>query len=100
MWQSEKKNNLGDIVINDNINKIGIKNTYGEENIIAASDVCLKNIQKNGIRMAFIISLKSLCEDCECGCHFSDETKEYNNLYIEHCFLKRIFNAVKRYSFN
>ena len=44
-----KKNNLGAIVINDNINKIGIKNTYGEENIIAASDVCLKNIQKNGI---------------------------------------------------
>ena len=58
---------------------------------------CFQNL---GIRMAFIISLKSLCEDCECGCHFSDETKEYNNLYIEHCFLKRIFNAVKRYSFN
>ena len=52
------------------------------------------------IRMAFIISLKALMEDCECGCHYSDDNEEYNNLHVEHCFLKRIFNAVKRFNVN
>ena len=56
--------------------------------------------QSMGIKMAFIISLKSLYEDCECGCHYSDDNKEYNNTSVEHCFLKRIFNAVKRYTLN
>ena len=46
--------------------------------------------------MAFLISLKALMEDCECGCHFSENNEEYNNLHVEHCFLKRIFHAVRR----
>ena len=49
-----------------------------------------------GVKMAFLISLKALMEDCECGCHFSDNNEEYNNLHVEHCFLKRIFHAVRR----
>ena len=49
-----------------------------------------------GVKMAFIISLTAISEDCECGCHYCDNNEEYNNLYVEHCFLKRIFHAVKR----
>ena len=65
-----------------------------------SNNVAKSCFQNMGIKMAFIISLKSLLEDCECGCHYSGENKEYSNLSIEHCFLKRIFNAVKRYTLN
>ena len=65
-----------------------------------SNNVAKSCYQSMRIKMAFIISLKSLYEDCECGCHYSDENKEYNNTSVEHCFLKRIFNAVKRYTFN
>ena len=75
--------------------KLIIIDPLNPNNNVAKS--CYQNL---GIKMAFIISLKTLLEDCECGCHYSDETQEYNNLSVEHCFLKRIFNAVKRYTFN
>ena len=64
------------------------------------NNVAKSCFQYLGVKMSFIISIKSLFEDCECGCHYSDDNKEYNNLLVEHCFLKRIFNAVKRYTFN
>ena len=63
-----------------------------------SNNVAKSCFQNMGIKMAFIISLKSLLEDCECGCHYLFENKEYNNFTVEHCFLKRIFNAVKRYT--
>ena len=62
-----------------------------------SNNVAKSCFQYLGIRMVFIISLKALLEDCECGCHYEDNSEEYNNLHIEHCFLKRIFNAVKRF---
>ena len=65
-----------------------------------ANNVAKSCFQYIGIRMAFIISLKALLEDCECGCHYNDNNEEYNNLHVEHCFLKRIFNAVKRFNVN
>ena len=65
-----------------------------------ANNVAKSCFQYLAIRMAFIISLKSLLEDCECGCHYNDNSEEYNNLHVEHCFLKRIFNAVKRFNVN
>ncbi len=35
-------------------------------------------------------------EQCECGCHY--ETDILNDcMKMEHCVLKRIFNAVKRH---
>ena len=49
-----------------------------------------------GVKMAFIISLSAISEDCECGCHYCDNNEEYSTLHVEHCFLKRIFHAVKR----
>ena len=47
------------------------------------------------IKLAFMVSLKTLFEDCECGCHYLDE---YHNTNIEHCVLQRIFHAVKRFN--
>ena len=49
------------------------------------------------IKMSFIICLKTLLDDCECGCHYNQIGEKYDNLQVEHCFLKRIFNNVKRF---
>ena len=63
------------------------------------NNVAKSCFQTIGIKLSFIISLNTLYEDCECGCHYSQDNKEYNNETVEHCFLKRIFNAVKRLPF-
>ena len=62
------------------------------------------NVAKNtrqfkNIQLAFTIAAIAAKEECECGCHYETE---YLNDYMkmEHCILKRIFNAVKRYSIN
>ena len=47
------------------------------------------------IKLAFLVSLKSLFEDCECGCHYSEN---YDDINKEQCFLQRIFHAVKRFN--
>ena len=49
------------------------------------------------IKMSFIICIITLKEDCECGCHYTGSGEAYNNLNTDHCFLKRIFNSVKRF---
>ena len=62
------------------------------------------NVAKNtrqfkNIKLAFSIAAIAAKEECECGCHY--ETEYFNDFMImEHCILKRIFNAVKRYSIN
>ncbi len=50
--------------------------------------------------MSFIICIITLKEDCECGCHYTGNGEAYNNLNTDHCFLKRIFNSVKRFQLN
>ena len=62
------------------------------ENNVAKSCYQLLNL-----KMTFIVSLKALLEDCECGCHYNEDGEEYSNLKVEHCFLKRIFNSVRRF---
>ena len=64
-----------------------------------SNNVAKSCFQSFAIKLSFIISLNSLYEDCECGCHYSQDKKEYNNESVEHCFLKKIFNAVKRLPF-
>ena len=60
------------------------------------------NVAKNtrqfkNIKLAFTLGVIAAREQCECGCHY--ETECLNDcMKIEHCILKRIFNAVKRYS--
>ena len=94
------KNNINDL---DDLKYQNIAHTSGLiiiDPLNSSNNVAKSCFQYLGIRMAFIISLKALLEDCECGCHYTDNNEEYNNLHIEHCFLKRIFNAVKRFNVN
>ena len=94
------KNNANDL---EDLKYQNIQHTSGLiiiDPLNPANNVAKSCFQYLGIRMAFIISLKALLEDCECGCHYNDNTEEYNNLHVEHCFLKRIFNAVKRFNVN
>ena len=61
------------------------------------NNVAKSCIQFYNIKMSFIICLKTLLDDCECGCHYNQLGEHYENLQVEHCFLKRIFNSVKRF---
>ena len=48
------------------------------------------------IKLAFSLGAIAAREQCECGCHY--ETDILNDcMKMEHCVLKRIFNAVKRH---
>ena len=49
------------------------------------------------LKIAFIICLMTLEDDCECGCHYNQLGDKNDNIQVEHCFLKRIFNCVKRF---
>ena len=61
------------------------------------NNVAKSCLQYHNIKMSFIISLMTLQDDCECGCHYNQLGENYDNLQIEHCLLKRIFNCVKRF---
>ena len=61
------------------------------------NNVAKSCIQFYNIKMSFIICLKTLLDDCECGCHYNQVGENNDNLQVEHCFLKRIFNSVKRF---
>ena len=53
----------------------------------------------NNVKLAFTLGAIAAREQCECGCHY--ETECFTDcMKTEHCILKRIFNAVKRYSFD
>ena len=69
-----------------------IVDPLNSENNVAKSCFQLLNL-----KMTFIVSLKALLEDCECGCHYNEDGEEYSNLKVDHCFLKRIFNSVRRF---
>ena len=49
------------------------------------------------IKMAFIIAKMVTQEVCECGCHFFRADHINKNNSIEHSYLKRMFNSVKRF---
>ena len=95
------------ININDNEN---IFNEFEYHNMGHSSDLIIidplnhyNNVAKSclqfyNIKMSFIICLKTLQEDCECGCHYNQIGENYDNLKEEHCILKRIFNSVKRFT--
>ena len=90
------KNNMNDL---DDLKYQNIAHSSGLiiiDPLNPANNVAKSCFHYLGVKLSFIISQKALTEDCECGCHFSDNNEEYNNLHVEHCFLKRIFHAVKR----
>ena len=49
------------------------------------------------IKMAFIIAKMVTQEVCECGCHFYRADHINKNYSLEHSYLKRMFNSVKRF---
>ena len=88
--------------------ELGIKtsiksNSYTKAGYIATA-VDNNNVAKNtrqfkNIKLAFTLGAIAAREQCECGCHY--ETECFSDcMKTEHCILKRIFNAVKRYSFD
>ena len=63
----------------------------------AENNVGKNTRQFNNIKLAFMIGFIASKEECECGCHY----QFHNSVQcrdIEHCILKRIFNAVKRFT--
>ena len=74
----------GELVIVDPLN---IKNNVGKN-----------TRQFQNIKLAFMIGYRSAKECCECGCHYQYGNFCVNEEGVEHCLLKRMFNAVKRVS--
>ena len=97
------------IIININDNE-KIFNEFEYHNMGHSSDLIIidplnhyNNVAKSclqfyNIKISFLICLKTLQEDCECGCHYNQIGENYDNLKEEHCILKRIFNSVKRFT--
>ena len=89
---SEKENqyNCGP---NPNLKELAILDPLNKKNNVAKSTFQFMNV-----KMAFMIAFMVANEDCECGCHYGRSTFEYNYISTEHCYLKRIFNSVKRFN--
>ena len=92
------------IKINDGMNDkiFNEYDFYSSDLVIIDPLNCYNNIAKScqqfyNIKIAFIICLMTLEDDCECGCHYNLLGDKNDNIQVEHCFLKRIFNCVKRF---
>lgn len=62
------------------------------------NNVAKSTFQFMNIKMALLIAFMVTKEDCDCGCHYGKAFYENNFTSIEHSYLKRIFNSVKRFS--
>jgi non-canonical poly(A) RNA polymerase PAPD5/7 len=62
------------------------------------NNVAKSTFQFMNLKMAFMISFLVTCEDCECGCHYGKAFYENSICSTEHCYLKRMFNSVKRFT--
>ena len=95
-----------------NINEGNNTKTFNEfdfHNMVHSSDLVIidplnkfNNVAKSclqfyNIKLSFIICLITLQDDCECGCHFNKSGEKYDNQKEEYCFLKRMFNSVRRF---
>ena len=93
-----KLNEDDEDINNDNINNLNLNtqliiiDPLNPNNNVSKSCFQLINV-----KMTFVLCYKSLKEDCECGCHYTGEGSEYNNLDTPHNFLKRMFSIVKRF---
>ena len=63
-----------------------------------SNNVSKSCFQYINIKMSFILCLATLQEDCACGCHYIGAGEDYNNTTADHCFLKKMFNAVTRFN--
>ncbi len=62
------------------------------------NNVAKSTFQFMNIKMALLIAFMVTKEDCDCGCHYGKAFYENSFTSIEHSYLKRIFNSVKRFS--
>ena len=62
------------------------------------NNVARENFQFMNLKMAFMIAFMVTKEDCECGCHYGKALNENSLCSTEHSYLKRMFNAVKRFT--
>ena len=79
---------------NPNIKEITILDPLNKQNNVAKCTYQFMNV-KIAFSIAFMVVNN---ENCECGCHYGRSTFEHNYISIEHCYLKRIFNSVKRFN--
>ena len=64
------------------------------------NNMAKSTFQFMNIKMAFMISFMVTQEDCECGCHYGKSFYENSIYTTEHCYLKSMFNSVKRFTEN
>jgi len=62
------------------------------------NNVAKSTYQYVNIKMAFMIAFVVAHEDCECGCHYNSVFDNVGVTVSDHCILKRIFLAVKRFN--
>ena len=87
---SDKETNLN---IGQNAHELMIVDPLNNKNNVAKS-----NYQFMNLKMAFMIAFMVTKEDCECGCHYGKANYENNLCSTEHSYLKRMLNAVKRFT--
>ena len=93
---NNNNNNLGNLFF-DIIYYYGIVFKIIIDPLNPNNNVSKSCFQLINVKMTFVLCYKSLKEDCECGCHYTGEGSEYNNLDTPHNFLKRMFSIVKRF---
>lgn len=52
------------------------------------------------IKIAFLLALQALSEECPCGCHYTINSNNCLHESLQHNVLKKMFNAVKRGNHN
>ena len=87
---NEKEANLN---LSQNAHELMIVDPLNNKNNVAR-----ENFQFMNLKMAFMIAFMVTKEDCECGCHYGKALNENSLCSTEHSYLKRMFNAVKRFT--
>ena len=62
-----------------------------KNNVANSSSQCMN------LKMAFMIAFMVTKEDCDCGCHYGKFSNVNTFNSMEHCYLKRMLNSVRRF---
>jgi DNA polymerase sigma len=94
---------INEITNGENFSLKEKENQFSEELIILDPVENKINVGKpanqyKNIKMAFLIAFMVTQEDCDCGCHYGKAIFEHDYSLTEHCYLKRMFNSVKRFN--
>ena len=61
------------------------------------NNVANSSSQFMNLKMAFMIAFMVTKEDCDCGCHYGKFSNVNTFDSMEHCYLKRMLNSVRRF---